>query len=59
VKISNADGLTVEEGCAVNTVGNFWIYTATANNESPDGNKIVVSASDMPGNITSKSVEKF
>jgi hypothetical protein len=56
VRISNADGSTVEEGYAVNSAGNLWIYTTTANSESSDGNKIVVSASDMPGNITSKSI---
>ncbi|MDR1340484.1 MAG: hypothetical protein LBK58_10595 [Prevotellaceae bacterium] len=57
VQISNADGYTIEEGYAVNSIGDLWIYTATANNESPDGCKIVVSASDMPGNVTSKLIE--
>jgi hypothetical protein len=59
VQIENVDGSIVEEGYAVNSVGNLWIYTVTANNESPDGNKIVVSASDMPGNVTTKSIEKL
>jgi hypothetical protein len=57
VQISSADGSAVEEGCAVNTVGNLWIYIATVNNATPGGNKIVVSASDIPGNVTEKSIE--
>jgi hypothetical protein len=57
VQISNADGSPVEDGYAVNSIGNLWIYTATANNESLDGDKIVVSVSDMPGNITEESYE--
>jgi hypothetical protein len=51
VKITNADGSLVKEGYAVNSAGNIWIYTASANNESLDGDKIVVTASDIPGNI--------
>jgi hypothetical protein len=56
VQISNVDGFTIEEGDAVNSIASLWIYTATANNESPDGCKIVVSASDMPGNVTTKEI---
>jgi hypothetical protein len=51
VQIINADGSTVEEGEAANTEGNLWIYAAVQNNESPDGDKIVVTVSDLPGNI--------
>jgi hypothetical protein len=57
VQISNADGSLVEEGYAVNNIGNLWIYTATANNESLDGDRIAVSVSDMPGNISTDSYE--
>jgi hypothetical protein len=56
VRISNANGAAVEEGYALNSVASLWIYTATANSESPHGCKIVVSASDIPGNVT--TVEK-
>jgi hypothetical protein len=51
VQIINADGSIVEEGEAVNSTGNLWIYTATQINKSLDGDKIVVTVSDMPGNI--------
>jgi hypothetical protein len=57
VQIGNANGSVVEEGYAANSVAGLWIYTVTANNESPNGCKIVVSASDMPGNVTAKLVE--
>lgn len=52
VRISNADGSLVEEGAAVKSAGDVWIYTATQNNENLEGDKIVVTASDIPGNIT-------
>jgi hypothetical protein len=57
VQISNADGSPVEDGYAVNSIGNLWIYTAAANNESLDGDRIVISISDMPGNIAEESYE--
>lgn len=57
VQIGNADGSTVEEGEAVNSAGSLWIYTATADNESLDGDKIVVTASDMPGNVAVEDVQ--
>ena len=50
VTITNADGTLVEEGDAVqqeNTID--WVYSATAVNESTEGDKIVVSATDKPG----------
>jgi hypothetical protein len=54
VRIINADGSLVEEGLAVNSAGNAWIYTATQNNESLVGDKIIITASDLPGNITNE-----
>ncbi|MDR1897462.1 MAG: hypothetical protein LBR10_11795 [Prevotellaceae bacterium] len=54
VQINNADGSLVEEGEAVHSVGNLWIYTATQRNESLDGDKIVITASDLPGNTTTE-----
>ena len=51
VKIENMDGSLVEEGEAA--PGSFevdWVYTATAINESLVGDKITVTAFDMPGN---------
>jgi hypothetical protein len=52
VRIGNADGSTVEQGYASQVAGNLWVYVATENNESLDGDKIEISASDLPGNIT-------
>jgi hypothetical protein len=57
VNITNADGSLVEEGEAVQSSGNLWIYTATQNNESLAGDKITVSASDLPGNTDLKISE--
>jgi hypothetical protein len=54
VQINDADGAPIEEGEAVNKAGSLWIYTATQNNNSLTGNKIVISASDLPGNITTE-----
>ena len=51
--IYNADGSLVETGDAVkqsNVVD--WIYTASVANESIAGDRIVIRASDKPGNIT-------
>ena len=51
VRITNGDGSLVEEGAAQSA--NFeWVYTATVNNNSLDGDKIEIFASDTPGNIT-------
>lgn len=50
VSIYNADGTEVEHGQAICTNGADWIYTATADNSSLDGDRIVVRATDMPGN---------
>jgi hypothetical protein len=52
VKISKADGTTVEDGQASHGPGNLWTYIATVDNDLPDGDRIAVFASDFPGNIT-------
>jgi hypothetical protein len=52
VRISNADGTIVEEGYATQNIGNQWTYVASQNNGSLEGDKIEVSVSDLPGNIT-------
>jgi hypothetical protein len=54
VKIFNADGSLVEEGEAVRDAGDLWIYTAVQNNENLSGDKIVIMASDLPGNTVSE-----
>lgn len=53
VIILNQDGTEVEEGYAQQTAGGVeWIYTATANNDSLTGDKIIIRASDLPGHTT-------
>jgi hypothetical protein len=52
VRISNADGTIVEEGYATQGIGNLWTYVASQDNDSLEGDKIEVFASDLPGNIT-------
>ncbi|SHK45058.1 hypothetical protein [Epilithonimonas mollis] len=54
VTIENADGSLVEEGSAVDN-GAEWIYTATADNADLSGDKITVTATDNPDNMTEKS----
>jgi hypothetical protein len=54
VSISNVDGTLIEEGYASKSVGNLWIYVASKNNDSTTGDRIVVTASDIPGNITTE-----
>jgi hypothetical protein len=53
VSISNADGSLVEQGDAVQQANQVdWLYTATAANESTEGDRIVIRASDKPSNIS-------
>jgi hypothetical protein len=53
VSILNSDGSIVEQGDAVKQTNQIdWVYTATAANESTEGDKIVVRASDKPGHIS-------
>jgi len=55
VRILNIDGTQVEHGMAIENSGTYeWIYTATAINENLNGDKIVIEASDMPGNVSEK-----
>lgn len=57
VNIYNADGTEVEQGAAVQSVNpSEWIFTAKATNESVEGDRIEVRATDLPGNETDKSV---
>lgn len=53
VKIENADGSLVEEGNAINN-GAEWVYTATVLNSDLSGDKITITASDYPANMTEK-----
>jgi hypothetical protein len=47
----------LESGAAVNTSGTIWQYTASQNNENLRGDKIVITASDLPGNVTAEERE--
>jgi hypothetical protein len=55
VTIQNADGTQVEQGLAKKASGSLeWIYTATADNSSLEGDKIIIRASDLPGHVTER-----
>ena len=57
VAITNADGSLVEEGNATPDAGGYyWTYTATAANDNLDGDKIEITVSDLPGNVTQDTV---
>lgn len=52
VTITNEDGTLVEESEAVKQAnGVDWLFTATVKNDTPTGDKIVVRAYDIPGNV--------
>ena len=48
--------LSNEDGEAVQGEGLQWIYTATQENGSMESTKIVISASDLPGNVTEEEL---
>lgn len=53
VAIYNADGTEVEHGLAIQSPnGVDWIYTTTQANASLAGDRIVIQATDIPGNVT-------
>ena len=53
VEIFNPDGALVEKGLAIKQANNLdWIFTSTVMNNTIAGDKIVIKASDLPGNIT-------
>ena len=55
VAIINQDGSEVEHGLAQAALGGLqWLYTATADNSSLTGDKIIIRASDIPGHTTEK-----
>ncbi len=57
VAIKDSTDSTIEEGHAVlSPNGADWIYTATVVNPVLAGSKLIMSAADMPGNITSQEV---
>jgi NADH dehydrogenase/NADH:ubiquinone oxidoreductase subunit G len=57
VEIYSMDGSLMENGDAENVAGGLWVYTTVQNNPNLESAKIVVSASDLPGNITTSIIE--
>ncbi|MBL0740736.1 hypothetical protein [Chryseolinea lacunae] len=57
VEILNADGSSVEKGSAVlQPESGVWEYVATVENADRIGDKVVVVATDRPGNTTTKEL---
>jgi hypothetical protein len=57
LSILNGDGTEVESGNAQpNAAGRKWIYTATASNTNLNGDKIIVRAYDLPGNVDEEEI---
>lgn len=55
LSIHNADGSLQEEGDAVlDTDGGDWVYTATPSNATLSGDKITVTAADIPDNLSTE-----
>ena len=55
--IKDCTDTTIEEGAAVLSAnGADWIYTATVENPCLAGAKLIISAADLPGNITTQEV---
>ncbi|HEY4787282.1 MAG TPA: hypothetical protein VIH57_14585 [Bacteroidales bacterium] len=53
ISIYNSDNTLVEEGLAKQQTNPLdWVYTITVNNPETQGDKIVIRASDLPGNLT-------
>lgn len=52
VTILSAAGAELEQGDAVPGKGNYWSYTVTTANPALPGTRILVTATDLPGNIT-------
>jgi hypothetical protein len=58
VAIFNSDGSLVEEGEAFKMANNLdWMYTATSSNGSLEGDKIVITATDLPGHASKSETE--
>ncbi|EKY12120.1 hypothetical protein [Capnocytophaga sp. oral taxon 324] len=53
VKITDHDATLVEEGNATFQEGK-WVYTTTVVNASLTGDKVIVTATDRPANVTTK-----
>lgn len=54
VSILSAAGAELERGEAVLDIGKYWKYVATAVNATVPGTRILITATDLPGNVTEK-----
>jgi hypothetical protein len=55
VKIVRGDGSVVEQGLAVTTTSSVhWEYSCTAANTAAIGSTVIITAIDLPGNMTEK-----
>lgn len=52
VTILSAAGTELEHGDAIFGVANYWNYTVTTANPALPGTRILITATDLPGNIT-------
>ncbi len=53
VKVAAAGGTTIEQGQAVQSPNGLdWVYTFTAENSEVAGSKLIITATDLPGNTT-------
>jgi hypothetical protein len=54
VNITNIDGSLVEEGYAMKGLGNLWVYVTQETNENLEGDRILITAADLPGNVAER-----
>ncbi|UPK71801.1 hypothetical protein [Chitinophaga filiformis] len=52
VRILSAAGAELEQGDAARSTGNYWSYKATVANPAVFGTRVLVTATDLPGNVT-------
>ena len=55
VKITGSNDALIEEGAATQKEGQ-WVYATSASNSTLSGSKITVTATDRPGNVSTKEV---
>ena len=55
VKITGSNDALIEEGAATQKEGQ-WVYTTSSANSTLSGTKITVTATDRPGNVSTKEV---
>lgn len=56
VLIENSDGSKVEDGFGVKVSDHVWIYTTSVSNHRLDGDKITITAYDLPENTSGEVI---